>query len=215
MITFIFGASGFAKEVEWLIYEINKKAKLKFEITNFVVSDDDYILGETVNEINVISESIYFSKYHKIEMHNCIIAVGSPKIREIIFTKIKSDKTLFPNLIHPSVSFDERYVKYSEGAIICAGSILTTNILIGNFVHINLDVTIGHDSFIGNFTTISPGVHVSGKVTIYSNCFIGTGANILEDLSIISNAIIGSGAVVTKSINEIGTYVGIPAKKIK
>jgi sugar O-acyltransferase (sialic acid O-acetyltransferase NeuD family) len=215
MKTFIFGASGFAKEVEWLIYEINKTSKLKFDIANFVVSDNDYSLGVNVNGIDVISESIYFSEYHKKESHNCIIAVGSPKIREMIFNKIKSDKTIFPNLIHPSVIYDERFVKFNEGAIICAGSILTTNILIGNFVHVNLDVTIGHDGIINDFSTVSPGVHISGKVTIYSNCFIGTGANILEDLSIVSNATIGSGAVVTKSINEIGTYVGIPAKKIK
>lgn len=215
MKTFIFGASGFAKEVEWLIYEINKTSELKFDIANFVVSDNDYIFGESVNGIDVISESVYFSKYHKKESHNCIIAVGSPKIREMIFYKIKSDKTIFPNLIHPSVIYDERFVKFSMGTIICAGSILTTNIIIGDFVHVNLDVTVGHDSSISDFSTVSPGVHISGKVIICSNCFIGTGTNILEDLSIVSNVIIGSGAVVTKSINEIGTYVGIPAKKIK
>ena len=33
--------------------------------------------------------------------------------------------------------------------------------------------------------------------------------------TICDNAVIGAGAVVTKDITEPGTYVGIPARKIK
>lgn len=215
MKTFIFGASGFAKEVEWLIFENNKKSQEPIIVHKFVVADSEYFLDQKVNGIEVISETIYFNQYHKSEIHNCIIAVGSPVIKKKIFDKIKADTTLFPNLIHTSVFYDERYSKFGQGAIICAGVLMTTNIKIGDFVHINLDGTVGHDSTIGDFTTISPGVHVSGKVNMASNCFIGTGANLLENLSIVSNTIIGAGSVVTKSIDESGTYVGIPAKKIK
>ena len=44
---------------------------------------------------------------------------------------------------------------------------------------------------------------------------VGTGAQILQGLTICDDTIIGAGAVVTKDILEPGTYVGIPAKKIK
>jgi len=215
MKTFIFGASGFAKEVEWLIFELNKKHDDKITVHNFVVGDNEYVENQRVNDIEVISESIYFEKYHTNENHNCVIAVGSPAIRKKIYTKIKGEKTEFPNLIHHSVAFDERFTKFGQGAIICAGVLMTTNSTIGDFVHINLDATIGHDSSIGSFSTISPGVHVSGNVNIVSDCFIGTGATILENVTIVSDVIIGSGAVINKSLDERGTYVGIPAKKIK
>lgn len=215
MKTFIFGASGFAKEVEWLIFECNKKAADQIVVQHFVVADNEYSEDQKVNGIAVISETIYFNQFHKSEKHNCIIAVGSPAIRKKIYDKINAVTTLFPVLIHPSVLYDERYTTFGQGAIICAGVLMTTNLVIGDFVHINLDVTVGHDSVIGNFTTISPGVHVSGKVVLASNSFIGTGANLLENLSIVPNTIIGAGSVVTKSITESGTYVGIPVKKIK
>jgi sugar O-acyltransferase (sialic acid O-acetyltransferase NeuD family) len=213
--TFIFGASGFAKEVEWMIYEINKKGKEKIHLENFVVGDNDYIIGKKVNGIEVISESIYFSKYHRIEKHNCYIAVGSPVIRKKIADKISSENTLFPNLIHSSVIYDDRYTNFGKGIIICPGVNITTNVLIQDFAQINQDVTIGHDTIIQKFTTISPGANISGNVNLNCSTFIGAGVTILENISIIDNAIIGAGSLVTKSIFENGTYVGIPAKKIK
>lgn len=215
MKTFIFGDSGFAKEVEWLIFEINKSSKDPIDVHNFIIADIDYVENKRVNGIEVISESIYFNRYHKTEKHNCIIAVGSNTIRKKIVDKISSANTIFPNLIHPSVNYDERFTTFGQGIIICSGVILTTNISIKEFVHINLDVTIGHDSTIGNFATISPGVHISGNVDLKSNVFVGTGATILEHVSIAENAIIGASTLVNKSIPESGTYVGIPAKKIK
>jgi sugar O-acyltransferase (sialic acid O-acetyltransferase NeuD family) len=215
MKTFIFGASGFAKEVEWLIYEINNLSEQNFSVHGFVVHDSEFEQDKIINGIEIISESIYFEKYHNADVHNCIIAVGSGALRKRIFNKISSKKTIFPNLIHPSVLMDKRFVEFGEGLIICAGTILTTNIILGKFVQINLSTSIGHDSNIGDFVTISPGVSVSGNVTILSDCFIGTGAKILENIVIEKETIIGSGAVVTKSIDSSGTYVGVPAKKIK
>jgi len=215
MKTFIFGASGFAKEVEWLIFELNKINAVQIVVSNFVVTDNEFVNEEKVNNIAVISESIYYEKYHKAENHNCIIAVGSPGIRKKIYSKIKDGKTFFPNIIHPSVTFDERYTKFGQGNIICAGVLMTTNIVVEDFVHINLGTTVGHDTNIGSFTTVSPGVNISGNVSLESNCFLGTGAAVLENIKIISESIIGAGGVVTKSIQDSGTYVGIPAKKIK
>ena len=44
---------------------------------------------------------------------------------------------------------------------------------------------------------------------------MGTGAHILQGLTISDDTIVGAGAVVTKDITEPGTYVGVPARKIK
>jgi sugar O-acyltransferase (sialic acid O-acetyltransferase NeuD family) len=215
MKTFIFGASGFAREVEWLITEINNTSKNTILVYRYVVHDSEFKDGHKINDILVIPESVYFEKYHTSELHNCIIAVGSGSIRQKIVNKIRSNKTIFPNLIHPSVIMDKRNISFGEGIIICAGTILTTNISIGDFVHVNLSTTIGHDTTIADFVTISPGVSISGNVTILSECFIGTGTRIIEKVEITNNIIVGSGAVVIKSLFSPGTYIGIPAKKIK
>jgi UDP-3-O-[3-hydroxymyristoyl] glucosamine N-acyltransferase len=174
MKTFIFGTAGFATEVEWLIFELNKITPDKIKIENFVISYNDFTQGMRLCNLDIISESQYFSKLKDLGKHNCIIAVGSPQIREKIYKKIDSNLTVYPNLIHPSVIMDKRSVGFGKGIIICAGSILTTNIKINDFVQINLDCTIGHNSNINEFTTVSPGVHISGNVDISKKVFIGT-----------------------------------------
>lgn len=86
-------------------------------------------------------------------------------------------------------------------------------------------VNIGSDCFIGHgvmfindlFQDGGPaqGDHSKWEVTeIGDNVSIGSNATILP-VNICSNVVIGAGAVVTKNINEPGTYVGNPAKKIK
>lgn len=214
MKTFIFGGSGFAKEVEWLIHDINLNSEEKIEIEAFVISDAEWSKGLELNGLPVISEGDYLEKFNQNETHNCIIAVGSPNLKRKIFEKINSSFVIFPNLIHPSVKYDERYMYFGKGIIICAGSILTTSISIEDFVHINLSVTVGHDSIIKKYVTISPGVNVSGWVTLEEEVYIGTGAKIIEKITICSNSIVGGSALVNKNIEEKGTYVGVPAKKL-
>ena len=215
MKTFIFGASGFAKEVEFYIFESNNNPQTDIDIYAFVVHDSEYHVGNSINGIQIISENQYFNTFHKSEMHNCVIAIGHPALKEKIYNKINYETTLFPAIIHPTVIYDKRTVRVGKGSIICPGSLITTEIEIGDFVHLNINTTVGHECEIGNFSTISPGVQISGNVKISSNVFIGTGAAILENVEITANSIIGASALVNKTIEESGTYVGIPVKKIK
>ena len=58
-------------------------------------------------------------------------------------------------------------------------------------------------------------MNISGNIILGSRVLIGTGAQILQGLTICDDTIVGAGAVVTKNITEPGTYVGIPARRIK
>lgn len=217
-MNFIFGTAGFAKEVDWLTEDIYAKGGLDYRADFFVAEDDNTLVGELINSREVISESEFFKISSKEKIVNCFVAVGKPEIKEKIVTKIKSRCMVcnFPNLIHPDVSFDARLnkVKLGAGNLIFPKSVLTTDILVMDFVLIYLGCTVGHESALGNFTTLSPGVHVSGNVQIGDKVFLGTGAVVLEKISICPNVIIGAGAVVTKDIVLSGTYVGVPVKKL-
>ncbi len=72
-----------------------------------------------------------------------------------------------------------------------------------------------HNVQIGDYMTVAPNAIILGFVNIESKCYIGANASILPRINVCSDVIIGAGAVVTKDITEPGTYVGIPAKKIK
>jgi sugar O-acyltransferase (sialic acid O-acetyltransferase NeuD family) len=125
----------------------------------------------------------------------------------------------FATIIHPRVERSE-WIEIGVGTVICAGNILTTNIVLGRHVQINLDCTVGHDVIMGDYTTLAPGVHVSGWVHFGQRVYVGTGAVIINGtqespLLIGDDAIIGAGACVTKSVPPGLTVVGVPARPLQ
>ena len=207
----IVGAGGFGREVEWLINRVNK-VKPTYEVIGF--ADDGKEKGEPVGHSAVIFNTDELSKTS--EKYSVAIAVGNAKVRKMLAEKISSNKNLsFPNLIDPAVIYDKEEVTLGEGNIICGGTIMTVNINIGNFNIINLDCTIGHDDILKDYITIYPSVNVSGNVIVNDCTEIGTGTQIIQGLSVNGNTIIGASAAVVKNIEESGTYVGVPVKRIK
>lgn len=211
----IFGAAGFAKEVLFLIERINKSECIDRRIDFFVAADHDQAIGRFIKSIPVIAASEFFERYGNKNV-NCFVAVGSPELKQKIVSELRQKICpAFPVLIDPSVCFDksEGAVKMGEGVFICARAVLTTDITIHPFVHVNLGCTIGHDAIIGSFSTLSPGVHISGNVNIDDVVFIGTGAVVLEQITIATKAIVGAGSVVTKNLTDPVVYIGMPAQK--
>lgn len=200
MLYYIFGTSGFAKEVEFIIKDNNKENEVIF------------VSEHKSNNKNTISEKEFFEIKKNV---NCVLAIGNVKIRKKIFDKVKFKKNInFPNIIHKSAILDLSRNNLGYGNIICPGSILTTNINLNNFIILNLNSTVGHDTSIDSYTTVSPGVNISGKVKIEQEVFFGTNCCCFENITIANKISIGAGSVITKSLLQEGVYLGIPAKKI-
>ncbi len=145
--------------------------------------------------------------------YEVIVAVGSSKDRYDIVQKLPKNTKYF-TFIHPTALLMNN-VEIGEGSFIGAYSILTTNIKIGKHALLNRGNHIGHDTIIGDYFSAMPGAIVSGNVTIYDLVYMGTNSSIKEKLSIHSLTTIGSNAAIVKHIEIPGTYVGVPAKRIK
>ena len=87
--------------------------------------------------------------------------------------------------------------------------------VIGDGCIINTCASVDHDCVLEDFVHIAVGAHVAGTVSIGAGTWIGAGATVSNNLQICGGCMIGAGAVVIKSITESGTYVGVPAEKIK
>ncbi|WP_273401853.1 acetyltransferase [Traorella massiliensis] len=204
---YIVGASGFGREVAWLIDELDE-----WSIKGFI-DDNPSLLGEIINEIPVIGNSDFLLQTDEIA--NVCIAIGNPEVRQEIFNRLRANPNLrYPNVIARNVRIDKT-IKMGIGNIICCHSILTVNIKLGNFNHINLDCTIGHDVEMNDYITVYPSVNISGNVKIGSCCEFGTGSQIIQGKRIVNNVVIGASATVVKDIKESGVYVGCPARRIK
>jgi sugar O-acyltransferase (sialic acid O-acetyltransferase NeuD family) len=143
-----------------------------------------------------------------------VIAIGTPALRQRIAEQLQRNSALhFPNLVHPSVELDAS-VRLGRGNAIPKGVTFTCDTVIGDFNVFGCNATIGHDDRIGSFNVINPGCNVSGWVTLGDACLLGTGSQVLERLSIASNTTLGAGAVLTRSANEAGVYVGVPARRV-
>jgi len=205
----ILGAGGFAREVAFVIKEINRISPT-WNILGFSVLDEK-LVGKRIGNYR-----IYCTEQSMLDMKvAAVIGVGTPSIIQRIAANFHETRTIsFPNIIHPGTVSDKERLKIGIGNVLCAGVFLTTDIKIGSFNILNLCTTIGHDVEIGDYCVINPGVNISGDVIIGNKCLIGTGATILQNIKISDNVIVGAGAVVTKDIPSGTTVVGVPAKPL-
>lgn len=206
----IIGAGGFGREVKTLIDAVNAIQKT-YVILGFY--DDGIAQGTIINSIPVLGK---VSDLNKIDTPIAVaLGLGDPTIKSKVVDLLTNKNLFFPILIHPSAIISSDDVQIGKGSIVCAGTIITCNIHIQDFVTLNLMCTVGHDTFIADYASFMPSVNISGEVRIEEKVYVGTGAKIINQLTIGKATIVGAGAVVSRSLPENCTAVGIPAKPIK
>lgn len=201
----IFGAGGHGRELAWLAHRLwGNQINISFAVDNsrYLV---DSVNGFSVHLIDQIDES---------PDTRMIVALGDLVERRRIVEEFGS-RFHMASLIDPSAQVSP-WIEFAEGSVVCAGSILTTNIKVRRHVHINVGVTISHDVTIGDFSTISPGAHLAGHVILGHDVFVGTGATIIngrsdEPLVIGDGAVVAAGACVIRPVEPHALVAGVPA----
>lgn len=198
----ILGASGHGKVVAD-IAEKNGYTHITFL--------DDYAEIGSFDKYEIIGKCCDATKYPYADF---IVAIGNAEVRETLQSALISANLRVITLIHPSAVVAPT-ASIDIGTVVMAGAVINPAVNIGTGCIINTSSSIDHDCQIGNFVHISVGSHLAGTVEVGSNTWIGIGATVSNNLTITNNCMIGAGAVVIKSINEPGTYVGVPAKRIR
>ncbi|WP_010147498.1 acetyltransferase [Serinicoccus profundi] len=139
-----------------------------------------------------------------------VVAVGDPSIRRSITQRLPSD-TRFATLVHPRAHLGPR-VTLGDGCVVAAGATLSTNIQVGNHVHIDQNATIGHDCVLGDFARVNPAACLSGTVYVGHGALVGANATVLQGLDVGAEAVVGAGAVVTRAVAATMVVKGVPAR---
>lgn len=206
----IFGAGGFGREVQWLIERINQKEPL-WQIEGYL--DDNLEPGTEINGYKVLGSMEKLREYDDSLSVAC--AVVSARIREKIVSEIKQTGNFqFPNLIDPDVRTSE-FLSMGEGNIIFAGNILTVNIVIKDFVILNLACTTGYDAVLESFVTVHSGVNIAECVRIQKGVELGTGSKVIQGKTIGEYTFVGAASLVNHDLPSECMATGLPAKPVK
>jgi sugar O-acyltransferase (sialic acid O-acetyltransferase NeuD family) len=204
----IIGAGGLGREVAWLVADINRHRQ-EWDFVGFV---DDGIQGKTPEGYPVLGTLDYF---FGLPSHPwAVVAIADSKARKAITQRLHSHGINIATLIHPSVSMSD-YVRIDPGTIICSGTIITTNIFIGQANIINLGCRIGHDTVLKDFVSLMPGTNLAGEINVGEGCYFGLNSCVINRTNIGKWSIIGAGATVINDIPDYSVAVGVPARVIK
>jgi sugar O-acyltransferase (sialic acid O-acetyltransferase NeuD family) len=205
----IVGAGGFGREVCQWIEDLNRETPT-FRVLGFL-DGDTARHGHQSHDLPILGDVEWLAGRNGV---GAVIGVGSPATKRKLVERARAHTAIFPRVIHPRAIIG-RFVEIGEGAIICPGVIVTTDIRLGRFVTLNIDLTVGHDAVIGDYCTLAPGIHVSGYAQIGEGTDVGTGAVLVPAVKIGRWSIVGAGAVVSAELPDNCTAVGVPAKPIK
>lgn len=198
----IIGACGHGK----VIADIAEKCG--YQVAGFLDDDKE---KKSCLEYSVLGSIEDASKYSDCEF---IVAIGDARIREKVQLQLKMMGLHIGTLIHPDAVI-ARDVTIGEGTVIMAGAILNPSCVIGEGCIINTGASLDHDGCLGEYVHVSVGSHLAGKVSVGKYTWIGAGAIVINNIEICDSCMVGAGAVVVKDIKEMGTYIGVPARKME
>ena len=207
----IIGAGGFAREVAWLLKDINAKVP-SYTFCGFLVSDLTK-LGSGDSQELVLGDFDWLEA-NLGEIDALVFGIGNPGIKERLANELlrRFPHLSWPSLVHPTVQFDADTVQMGKGVVLCAGTVATVGIIFRDFSMVNLMCTIGHEAVIGPYAVLNPMVNISGGVEVGSGVLVGTGAQILQYVKVGEGATVGAGALAARDVAPGQTVVGIPAR---
>ncbi|MCX8021067.1 MAG: hypothetical protein N2747_11300, partial [Chitinophagaceae bacterium] len=135
---FLYGAGGLGREMLSMI-----NALPEYTPAGFI--DDNLPEGTLVGGLRVVHLENLCNRKEAV-----VISIGDPITKLRLFERLQASSFYYPQLIHQRAVLQHgESVKVGEGSVICACSVITTDVLIGKHVLINLGCTIGHDVTIG------------------------------------------------------------------
>lgn len=208
----VIGAGGFGREVLDVVEALNAAAPEP--VWNVIgVADDDPSAAnlERLGARHAGYVGTVEDLLARLKRPRYVVGIGSPRVRRLIANRLDAAGLEAATLIHPAATLG-RPVEAGAGTVVCAGARVTTNVSLGRHVHLNPNVTVGHDTTLGDFVSMNPASSVSGDCVIEDEVLIGVGAVILNGRKVGRSAVVGGAACVVRDVPASSVAKGVPAR---
>lgn len=203
----IVGAGGFGREVvnwakDWC------SARNDIDIAGFL-DDNPRALDGFPCEYGVIGG---VSDFEFSPNDRAVVAICDPHTKAKLVGQL-ADRVAFATVVHPTAVIGAG-CEIGSGTIVCPHVVLTTNIVVGEHVHLNLKATIGHDARVGSFSTLNSHSDVTGFAVLEEGVFFGSHASVLPHGRVGAYARVGAQSLVLRYVRPGETVMGVPARRV-
>jgi sugar O-acyltransferase (sialic acid O-acetyltransferase NeuD family) len=196
----ILGTGGFAIELAGLLHGVD------IQVCGFIgLKPHTELPASWLGDDSILAD---LSKDTRI-----IMAIGNLATRRKVVQELEYHGFQITTFIHPDAYVSPR-ATLAQGCVIYPNVTVHSGVTLGKGVLVNSNATIGHETTFGDFSNIGPGASIGGCCQFGSMTYIGIGVSIKENLKVVDGILLGAGATLVSDALEIGTYIGVPAKKI-
>jgi len=142
------------------------------------------------------------------------VAVGSASARRKLLDRSGVPRQRWLVITHPCASVAASS-EIGRGSFIAAMAVLGPCARVGEATIVNHGAVIDHDCLVGDDVHVGPAASLGGGASIGHGVFVGAGARVLPGVKVGDGAVIGAGAVLLTDALGSGTWVGVPARRVK
>jgi sugar O-acyltransferase (sialic acid O-acetyltransferase NeuD family) len=142
-----------------------------------------------------------------------VLGIAFPKVKLKIVEQCAQFDFEFPNLISKHAWISE-HVTFGKGCIIYPGVSINYGTQIGDFVVMNMNCAIGHDSKIEDYAALAPGVNLGGHSHLRKGVDMGIGSSTIQNVEIGDFTVVGGQSMIVHSVQPDSKVIGVPGKII-
>jgi len=207
------GAGSFVHEVLWLAGEVRGE-DCDWRVAGFLDDEPDRArdrLQRKMVELPVLGTTFDYVP----RQDDCFaMSLASPTAKLTVGERLGNRGASFINLVHPSLTVMQHAV-IGTGCVFMARTNVGPYSRIGNFVTLNNNSGVAHDTIIEDGVTLSGFCDVTGGCVLRRGAFLGSHAVVLPGAEIGEFGVVGAGSVVLRRVKARTSVFGVPAKEFR
>lgn len=203
----IIGAGGFGREV--YLWAKDSFSKDQYRIKGFL-DDNPRILDNYDMDVGIIGN---LNSYEIKNQDRFLFAIGDIDVKKRLIIKMKKRGAKFLTLVHPTAIMANT-TKIGEGVIICPFCLVSDNVLLEDFVMMNVYSSCGHDAKVGSYSILSPYATLNGFVILEDEVFLGTHTTVIPYKRVGYKSKISANSVVMRDVATNKIVFGVPGRAI-